>query len=80
MVFQAKEKKTEKSPDYVIKAKIKGEFRDIGSGWKKISSVGTTFLSLSIVNDRLRELIQESETTSAGKPLPSFEQIVAKDF
>lgn len=46
-LFQAKEKKTDKHPDYDGSINVDGHDYWV-SGWKKVSKNGNTFLSLSV--------------------------------
>jgi hypothetical protein len=46
-LFQAKEKKTDKHPDYDGTINVDGHDYWV-SGWKKVSKNGNTFLSLSV--------------------------------
>jgi uncharacterized protein (DUF736 family) len=46
-LFQAKEKKTDKHPDYDGSINVGGHDYWV-SGWKKVSKNGNTFLSLSV--------------------------------
>ncbi len=46
-LFQAKEKKTDKHPDYDGSINVEGHDYWV-SGWRKVSKNGNTFLSLSV--------------------------------
>lgn len=46
VLFHQKEKKSEKAPDYSGEAMVNGEKMKI-AGWRKTSSKGTVYLSLS---------------------------------
>lgn len=73
-LFPTREKRNETSPDFNMSAKINGEFKYIGSGWKKTSGTGP-YLSLSVDMESLIKLIKEKQATltSAGTPVPFTE-------
>jgi uncharacterized protein (DUF736 family) len=80
MCFQnTKTKDTQ--PDYVVRAKIGDNFEDVGAGWRKTSTKGTMYLSLSLDADGLKKVYKEKydKLTSAGTPVPTFEPISAKE-
>lgn len=79
MCFQnTKTKDTQ--PDYVVRAKIGGNFEDVGAGWKKTSAKGTMYLSLSLDAEGLKKIYKEKydKLTSAGTPIP-FEPTSASE-
>lgn len=45
LIFKAKEKSNDKSPDFNITAKIGEKFVNIGAGWNRKSKTGTPFIS-----------------------------------
>ena len=69
-------KTKETQPDYKISAKVGTEFIDCGAGWKKLSAKGTTYLSLSLDADALKQVYKDKydKLTSAGTPVPDFSQ------
>lgn len=64
----------EKAPDFKASIKIGNEYVSCGAGWKKESSKGTKFLSLSLDIDALLPEIKArlAMLTSAGTPIPDF--------
>lgn len=79
MCFQNNKTK-DTQPDYVVRAKVGDEFIECGAGWKKTSSKGTVFLSLSLDAEGLKKAYKDKydKLTSAGTPIP-FEPISAKE-
>lgn len=45
LIFKAKEKSSDKSPDFNITAKVGEKFVTIGAGWNRKSKTGTPFIS-----------------------------------
>lgn len=62
MVFKNETKKTEKSPDYSVKAKIGEAFETVGGGWVKTSGKGTKFISLSLQVIPLQKMLGNEQT------------------
>lgn len=65
MVFKNETKKTEKYPDYQIKAKIGESFENVGVGFIKTSGKGTKYISLSLQKVPLNKMLNgdKSELT-----------------
>jgi uncharacterized protein (DUF736 family) len=80
MCFQNNKTK-DTQPDYVVRAKVGEEFIEVGAGWKKTTSKGTMFLSLSLDADGLKKVYKDKydKLTSAGTPVPTFEPISARE-
>lgn len=75
MCFQNNKTK-DTQPDYVVRAKVGEEFIEVGAGWKKTSSKGTMFLSLSLDANAIKKVYEHkySKLTSAGTPIPFDEE------
>ncbi len=70
-LFQAKEKKTDKHPDYDGSINVDGHDYWV-SGWKKVSKNGNTFLSLSVK--------RKDGTAARPDKAKEFEREVQKTF
>lgn len=80
MCFQNNKTK-DTQPDYVVRAKVGEEFIECGAGWRKTSSKGTMYLSISLDADGLKKVYKDKydKLTSAGTPIPTFEPISASE-
>lgn len=45
LIFKSQEKKSDKSPDYDLRANIDGKFVSIGGGWNRRTKQNTPFIS-----------------------------------
>lgn len=70
-LFQAREKKTEKHPDYDGTLNIDGKEYWL-SGWKRTSAKGTTFLSLSVKPKQVPETVKRpSQDAAKARHIPA---------
>jgi uncharacterized protein (DUF736 family) len=71
LIFKA-EKKSEKSPDFKISAKIDDKFVEIGAGWSRKSAKGTNFISCLLskpYQDRKGFHLMEDENATQTLPV-----------
>lgn len=66
-LFQSKDKKTDKHPDYTGKAEVNGEEMFL-SAWKNTSKKGEVYLSISFAKPMSKDEAKSSESSDVDIP------------
>jgi uncharacterized protein (DUF736 family) len=77
MIFKAKEKNNDKSPDFDLVSKINDKFTKVGAGWNRKTKDGKPFISLKLSNPfkdlKGFHLTEDGDDKVAPLPLPHQE-------